>query len=86
MIYIVDNFLDKKLLDFVTKDLKNFDKVDMPDKSFWIKEATPVFIDYIVQRLELIENKPIKNISGKFFTILSTIGTLAKGSNGFGIV
>ena len=36
MIYIVDNFLDKKLLDFVTKDLKNFDKVDMPDKSFWI--------------------------------------------------
>ena len=66
MIYIVDNFLDKKLLDFVTKDLKNFDKVDMPDKSFWIKEATPVFIDYIVQRLELIENKPIKNILGFF--------------------
>ena len=28
----------------------------------------------------------VSNISGKFFTILSTIGTLAKGSNGFGIV
>ena len=54
MIYIVDNFLDKKLLEFVTKDLNNFEKIDTPGKSFWIKEATPVFIDYIVQRLSLI--------------------------------
>ena len=28
----------------------------------------------------------VSNVSGKFLIILSTIGTLAKGSNGFGIV
>jgi len=66
MIYIVDNFLDKQVLDFVTKDLNSFKKVDTPGKSFWVKEATTAFIDYIVQRLELIENKPIKNILGFF--------------------
>ena len=28
----------------------------------------------------------VSNVSGKFLIILSTMGTLAKGSNGFGMV
>tara|TARA_A100001234_G_scaffold217852_1_gene225897 strand:+ start:171 stop:746 length:576 start_codon:yes stop_codon:yes gene_type:complete len=61
MIYFIDDFLDKKVFNFVIKDLKNFEKVDTPGKSFWIKNATNEFIDYICKRLQLIENKKIIN-------------------------
>lgn len=66
MVYFVDNFLDKKILDFVIKDLNSFKKVDTPGKSFWIKNATNEFIDYICKRLQLIENKKITNILAFF--------------------
>jgi len=66
MIYIIDDFLDKEILKVVTKDLKGFEKVDTPGKSFWVKNPSSAFVDYIVKRLELIENKPIKNILGFF--------------------
>ena len=64
MIYIIDDFLDKEILKIVTKDLKDFEEVDTGDKSFWVKNPSKEFIDYIVQRLELVENKSIKNILG----------------------
>jgi len=66
MIYIIDDFLDKEILKIVTKDLKDFEEVDTGDKSFWVKNPSKEFIDYIVQRLELVENKSIKNILGFF--------------------
>ena len=66
MIYFIDDFLDKKVFNFVVKDLKNFEKVDTPGKSFWIKNATNEFVDYICKRLQLIENKRIINVLAFF--------------------
>ena len=51
MIYFIDNFLDKKLLDFITTDLVDFKEIDTGDKSFWIKETPEHFLQYVIKKL-----------------------------------
>ena len=66
MIYIKDNFLDKELFDFVNKDLKQFKEVQTPGKKFWVIEPSKAFIDYITQRLSIIESVRVENVLAFF--------------------
>ena len=66
MIYFIDNFLDKKLLDFITTDLVDFKEIDTGDKSFWIKETPEPFLQYVIKKLEFIEQRTIKSIISFF--------------------
>tara|TARA_B110000971_G_scaffold58472_1_gene59630 strand:+ start:18 stop:605 length:588 start_codon:yes stop_codon:yes gene_type:complete len=66
MIYIKDNFLDKELFDFVNKDLKQFKEVQTPGKKFWVIEPSEAFIDYITQRISLIESVRVENVLAFF--------------------
>ena len=62
MIYFVDNFLPIDLYNELVTYCDEFKEVKTPGKSFWIKELPKEFNDYIVDRLENIEGKKIKNI------------------------
>ena len=62
MIYIKDNFLDKKLFKLLNKDLDDFTKVEMPGKNFWVKEPDKDFVKYVTAKLSIIENNDIENI------------------------
>jgi len=62
MIYIVDNFLPKNLYKELLNYSDDFKEVKTPGKSFWVKDLPGNFINYIVNRLEKIEGKKIKNI------------------------
>ena len=66
MIYIKDNFLDKELFEFVNKDLKQFKEVQTPGKKFWVIEPSEAFIDYITQRISLIESVRVENVLAFF--------------------
>ena len=66
MIYIKDNFLDKELFDFVNKDLKQFKEVQTPGKKFWVIEPSEAFIDYITQRISIIESAKVENVLAFF--------------------
>ena len=66
MIYIKDNFLDKELFEFINKDLKQFKEVQTPGKKFWVIEPSEAFIDYITQRISLIESVRVENVLAFF--------------------
>ena len=66
MIYIKDNFLDKELFEFVNKDLKQFKEVQTPGKKFWVIEPSEAFIDYITQRISMIESVRVENVLAFF--------------------
>ena len=38
MIYIIDDFLDKKLFNVINNNLGNFKKISTKDKDFWTIE------------------------------------------------
>tara|TARA_R110002072_G_scaffold150175_1_gene298382 strand:- start:463 stop:1041 length:579 start_codon:yes stop_codon:yes gene_type:complete len=61
MIYIVDDFLDKKLFNFVNKDLKEFKEIQTPGKKFWIINPSEAFIEYMIQKISLYEGRKIIN-------------------------
>lgn len=50
MIYIKDNFLDDYLIDFLNKDESEYEKVDTPGKSFWVKYPTNDFVKMILKK------------------------------------
>ncbi len=66
MIYFQDNFLDKELFDFISKDLIDFKEVDAAGKKFWVIEPTDSFNEYMTKRISLIEGCKIKNILSFF--------------------
>ena len=66
MIYVKDDFLDKGLFEFISKDLKKFKEVQTPGKKFWVIEPSKPFVDYITQRISLIESTKVENVLSFF--------------------
>lgn len=66
MIYIKDNFLDDYLIDFLNKDESEYEKVDTPGKSFWVKYPTNDFIRMMCDKISAIEGDKITNILSFF--------------------
>jgi hypothetical protein len=66
VIYIIDDFLENNLLESLKKELIDFKQVDTPGKSFWVKPAHEDFIRHVLDKLEVIEGKSLKNILGFF--------------------
>jgi len=62
MIYIQDNFLPKNLYKALLDYVDEFEEIKYPDKSFWTKELSGEFNNFIVDKLEKIEGRKIKNI------------------------
>ena len=62
MIYIQDNFLPDVLYKSLVGYCNEFSEVKYPDKSFWVKELPDNFQSYILEKLEHIEGKKLKNI------------------------
>ena len=59
MIYIIDDFLDDKVFEFIKKDLNTFEKIETEDKNFWVINPSDAFKKYMTQRLELHEGRTI---------------------------
>lgn len=66
MIYIKDDFLDKDLIESLNKDTSDFEKVDTPGKSFWVKLPSNEFLNLICDKISSIENSYITPILGFF--------------------
>ena len=62
MIYIQDNFLPKNLYKALLNYVDKFEEIKYPDKSFWTKDLPSEFNNFIVDKLEKIEGRKIKNI------------------------
>ena len=62
MIYIKDNFLPKNLYKALLNYVDEFEEIKYPEKSFWTKNLPKEFSSFIVNSLEKIEGKKIKNI------------------------
>jgi hypothetical protein len=62
MIYIIDDFLNKELLENITDNLKDFKKVTTKEKDFWTMTPSNEFINYMVKRLSYEESTNIENI------------------------
>ena len=61
MIYILDNFLPHNLFNAL-KEIKDFDEIKTPGKSFWISKLPEEFQNFITNKISSIEGKEIKNI------------------------
>jgi hypothetical protein len=66
MIYIKDDFLNEELLNLINSDTSDFEKVDTPGKSFWVKRASESFINYVCDNISTIEQSKIIPILGFF--------------------
>ena len=74
MIYFKDNFLSENIFEEIRKDLslQDFVEYKTPGKSFWIQPSTIPFNNYVLNRLENIENRKLENILA-FFRISTDI-------------
>lgn len=66
MIYILDNFLPKDMLDEFLSDDSEFLPYETPKKTFWAKMPSEQFNQYVIDRIEEFEGKEIKNIFSFF--------------------
>lgn len=66
MIYFVDNFLSQELLDEFLQDDSEFFEFPTGDKSFWVRIPSSEFNQYVINNIEKIENKKVKNILSFF--------------------
>lgn len=66
MIYFVDNFLPKSLLDEFLSDETEFVEFDANEKSFWVKMPSDEFQTFVVNKLQDIEGKSVFPILGFF--------------------
>lgn len=66
MIYIKDDFLDNNTLLSIENDKSEFEKVDKPGKSFWVKLPSKEFIDEVCLKLSIVEGYDIKPILSFF--------------------
>ena len=62
MIYVEDNFLPDNVFQSLVGYSNNFEEVKTPGKSFFVKEIPGDLTKYIIDKLEAIEGKKIKNI------------------------
>jgi hypothetical protein len=62
MIYIVDDFLDKKLLNKLNKSfLFNFEKIIRPSCTLYAKKAPKEFTQYMESKISILEGKQIES-------------------------
>ena len=61
MIYILDNFLPHNLFNAL-KEIKDFEEIKTPGKSFWISKLPEEFQNFVTNKISSIEGKEIKNI------------------------
>lgn len=68
MIYIEDNFLDDFTFENTLEYLEDneFKKVTAGEKDFWCQFSNDDFDDYVISKIETLENKNIKNIFSFF--------------------
>ena len=68
MIYIIDDFLEAPILNAANAYLNNgpFVKTVSGEKDFYIKESPDDFTQYIVDRLTVIEKRPVASILAFF--------------------
>ena len=68
MIYIEDNFLDEFTFENTLEHLEDneFKKVTAGEKDFWCQFSNDDFDDYVISKIETLENKNIKNIFSFF--------------------
>ena len=68
MIYFVDDFLNKSIFDSIVKDLSSseFEEYRTPGKSFYVQKPTEQFNNYVLNRLEEIENRGLDSILSFF--------------------
>tara|TARA_R100000935_G_scaffold31794_1_gene52314 strand:- start:871 stop:1458 length:588 start_codon:yes stop_codon:yes gene_type:complete len=66
MIYIIDDFLPKPILEKLNKYLINFKEVETTHKKFWVMDVPTDFNDWIINKLSVIEGKQIDNIFSFF--------------------
>ena len=64
MIYIIDDFLERPILDVATNYLNGepFEKQVVGEKDFYVKESPVEFTDYVIEKLSDIEKRPLINI------------------------
>jgi hypothetical protein len=66
MIYIVDNFLDKKLFKVIKDGANDFKEVKTPGKSFWTIKPSEELVAHFEDKLSAIENKDVINVLAFF--------------------
>lgn len=66
LVYFKDNFLDNNLIDEVLNDKSDFQKVDTPGKSFWVKLPSARFLNEVKSKIEDLEQKEIEVIFSFF--------------------
>ena len=68
MIYIVDDFIERPILDIVDRYLSDgrFKKQVVGEKDFYVKESPVGFADYVIEKLADIEKRPLVNILSFF--------------------
>jgi len=68
MIYTQDNFIDKELFTIACNYLKKgeFIKHTVGEKNFYTQPSIQAFDEYVLQKLALIEGKPLENILSFF--------------------
>lgn len=74
-IYIIDNFLSKKLFNVIKEKAKDFEKVTfenkeqeklLANKSFWVKLPSKELIAHFEDKLSVLENKEVVNVLSFF--------------------
>jgi len=68
MIYVLDDFIEKPLMVTVDKYINDgpFEKHISGEKDFYIKESPLAFDDYVIEKLEEIERRPLTGILSFF--------------------
>lgn len=66
LVYFKDNFLDNNLIDEVLSDKSDFQKVDTPGKSFWVKLPSAKFLNEVKSKIEDLEQKEIEVVFSFF--------------------
>ena len=75
MIYLIDNFLSDQLLEETINYLNDnsYKEFKTPDKSFWVQEAKPEFINSVTKALSIKENCELECVLGFFRVSTNTI-------------
>ncbi len=66
MIYLQDNFLSDTLLNSAQKYLVNFSEIETKEKKFWVMDPIPQFTNYIVNKISILEGRPIIEVFSMF--------------------
>jgi len=59
LIYFKDNFIDDSLINEALSDNRDFQKIETPGKSFWVKLPSARFLNEVKNKIEELERKEI---------------------------